>query len=183
MSDTTTTARYSGTVIALHWLMLLLMVGSYATIEFREFFEKGTPIREGLKTVHFSLGITILVLVLARIVSRLRSETPPILPTPPASQALVAKLVHLALYALMLVMPILGLLILSGAGKAIPFFGLFTLPPLIGENKELADTLKEIHETFGKVGYALIGLHAVAAIYHHRVVHDNTMLRMMPKKK
>jgi len=50
----------------------------------------------------------------------------------------------------------------------------------MGKNKELAHTLEEIHETAGVVGYYLIGLHAVAALLHHYVLRDNTLVRMLP---
>ena len=94
----------------------------------------------------------------------------------------LAKLVHLALYALMIVMPLLGWALLSAAGKPIPFFGL-ELPAMIAENKETGKWLKEIHQTIGTVGYYLIGIHAVAALFHHYVVKDNTLVRMLPNRK
>jgi cytochrome b561 len=94
---------------------------------------------------------------------------------------LAAKLGHLALYALMIGMPLLGWLSLSAAGKPIPFFGL-ELPALTGANKEFAKQLKELHETIGTVGYYLIGLHVAAALYHHRIKRDNTMARMLPER-
>jgi cytochrome b561 len=78
-------------------------------------------------------------------------------------------------------MPLAGWLLLSAAGKPIPFFGLH-LPALIGQSKDTAEFIKEIHETGGTVGYFLIGLHAVAALYHHYVVRDNTLLRMLPSR-
>jgi len=68
------------------------------------------------------------------------------------------------------------------AGKPVPFFGL-ELPPLASENKDLAKTIKEIHETVGEVGYYLIGLHAAAALFHHYILADNTLKRMLPLKK
>jgi len=95
---------------------------------------------------------------------------------------LAAKLGHLALYALMIITPLLGWLTLSASGKPIPFFGL-ELPALTGENKELAKQLKEVHETIGTLGYFLIGLHVAAALYHHLVKHDNTMTRMLPERR
>ena len=79
----------------------------------------------------------------------------------------------------MICMPLAGWLILSAAGKPIPFFGL-QLPALISENKDLAKLIREFHETLGKVGYFLIGLHAVAALFHHYVLRDNTLRRMLP---
>ncbi|MGE5758408.1 MAG: cytochrome b, partial [Sideroxydans sp.] len=78
-------------------------------------------------------------------------------------------------------MPITGWLLLSATGKPVPFFGL-ELPALIGENKDLAKTLKDIHEFVGTAGYYLIGLHAAAALYHHYIVRDNTLLRMLPDR-
>jgi cytochrome b561 len=86
---------------------------------------------------------------------------------------------HVALYVLMIGLPLVGWLILSASGKPVPFFGL-QLPALVGENKALADLFKEIHETGGTVGYFLIGLHAAAALFHHYVVRDNTLRRMLP---
>ncbi|MCY1311887.1 Cytochrome b561 [compost metagenome] len=86
---------------------------------------------------------------------------------------------HLALYALMIGAPLAGWLILSAAGKPVPFFGL-ELPPLIDKNPSLAGDIKELHETVAVAGYWLIGLHALAGVFHHYVARDNTLVRMMP---
>lgn len=172
-------SRYGSLSIALHWLMVLLIAAVYACIELRENFPKGSDIREGLKTWHFMLGLAILVLVVIRVAAHLYGKTPRIEPEPPKWQSLFAKLMHVALYALMIGMPIAGWLMLSAAGKPIPFFGL-QLPPLISESKTAADWIKEIHETGGNVGYFLIGMHALAALYHHYFVRDNTLRRMLP---
>jgi cytochrome b561 len=86
---------------------------------------------------------------------------------------------HILLFALMIGMPLAGWLLLSASGKPIPFFGL-ELQALTGESKSLAKLVKEIHETGGTVGYFLIGLHAAAALFHHYIVRDNTLLRMLP---
>jgi cytochrome b561 len=80
----------------------------------------------------------------------------------------------------MIAMPLVGWLILSAEGKAIPFFG-FELPALIAPDPESAELFEEIHELVAQVGYALIGLHAVAAIFHHHIVKDNTLKRMSLK--
>jgi cytochrome b561 len=173
--------RYGALSISLHWLMLLLLVAVYACIELREFYPKGSDPREALKAWHFMLGLSVFFLVFVRIAIRFSTPVPDIVPPPPAWQMRSAKLMHLALYALMIVMPLLGWLTLSAAGKTIPFFGM-ELPALIGANKTLAGNIKEIHETVGSLGYALIGVHTVAALYHHYIMHDNTMQRMLPGK-
>jgi cytochrome b561 len=79
-------------------------------------------------------------------------------------------------------MPVLGWLVLSASGKPIPFFGV-ELPALLAQNKDLASQLKEVHETMGTIGYFLIGLHAVAALFHHYIVRDNTLVRMLPVRR
>lgn len=177
-----TSARYGSLSIGIHWLMLLLFVAVYGAIELRVLFEKGSDPREALKAGHFMLGLLVFVLVWARIAARLSGTTPDIQPEPAKLQQLSAKLLHLALYVLMIVMPLMGWMLLSASGKAIPFFGL-QLPALIGENKELASQIKEVHELAGTAGYFLIGAHTAAALYHHYVKRDNTLTRMLPGRR
>ena len=176
-----TESRYGLLSIGLHWLMLLVIAAAYACIELRGNFPKGSDIREGLKTWHFMLGLSILVLVLVRLAAHFIGPVPRIEPDPPKWQSLFAKLMHIALYALMIGMPLLGWLTLSAEGKLVPFFGL-QLPSLIGESKSIAGWAKELHESGGTVGYFLIGLHAAAALFHHYVVRDNTLQRMLPSR-
>lgn len=173
------TARYGSLSIALHWLMLLLIVVVYALMELRDIFPRGSDGREMVKTWHFMLGLSVLGLVALRLIVNLASTAPDIKPEPPQWQKLTARLTHVALYALMLGLPLAGWLILSASGKPIPFFGL-QLPALIAENKDTAHLIKEIHETGATIGYFLIGLHAAAALYHHYLVRDNTLQRMLP---
>ena len=171
--------RYAPISIFLHWAMLLLITGAYACILLRENFERGSDLREGLKTWHFMLGLTILLLVVIRIVARLLSAKQPITPQPPAWQMHMSKGVHWSLYAFMMVMPLLGWTILSAEGEAIPFYGL-NLFPLVGPSKALAEQVQEIHETIGTIGYYLIALHAAAALVHHYIYKDDTLRRMLP---
>lgn len=177
----TTANRYSTLSISMHWIMVLLMAAVYLCIELRVIYPKGTDPREALKMWHFMLGLAVFGLVWIRLIGRLISPAPTILPPPPKWDVMISKIAHLALYAFMLGMPILGWLVLSAAGKPIPFFGL-ELPALIAPNEELAKELKELHETVGTLGYWLIGLHAVAALFHHYVLKDNTLLSMLPKR-
>lgn len=172
--------RYSSLSITLHWLMLLVIAAAFATIELRTSFPRGSDIREGLKTWHFMLGLSVLALVIVRIAARLLTASPADLPEPAWRKAL-AKLTHLALYALMIGMPIAGWTILSAEGEAVPFFGL-ELPPLVAPNEGLAKQVEELHELGGTIGYWLIGFHALAALFHLYVIKDNVLLRMMPGK-
>lgn len=159
--------------------MLVLLIGVYAAIEFRVLYPRGSGIREGLKTLHYVLGLTIFVLVWLRLALRFTGRVPPITPAPPQWQLWVAHVVEAAIYVFMIVMPLLGWLTLSAEGEVVSLSGV-ALPALVGANDGLAEQLKEIHETIGKVGYALIALHAAAALVHHYVQRDNALRRMLP---
>lgn len=182
MSWKNNSVRYGSVSIGLHWLMLLLIIGVYACIELRVLFPKGSDPREALKMWHFMLGLSVFFLVFLRLLLRLVNKpAPPINPPMARWQKLFATTVHYGLYLLMIGLPLAGWLTLSLAGKPIPFFS-FQLPALVAENKELAKQVKEIHTTVGTAGYFLIGLHALAALFHHYILRDNTLRRMLPGK-
>ena len=173
-------SRYGWLSVGLHWVMLALLVAVYASMELREFYPKGSTTREAMKTWHYMLGLCVLALATGRLVIHFAGRTPAISPAPPKWQEQGAKLMKVALYLFMLGMPMLGWLLLSAKGTPVPFFGL-QLPALLNENKALAETVKEVHETGATIGYFLIGLHAAAALYHHYLVRDDTLRRMLPK--
>jgi superoxide oxidase len=182
MTLKSTKDRYGTLSITMHWLMLALLIAVYACILLREEYPRGSDIREDLKTWHFMLGLSVLVLVVARLAIRLAGPTPNIEPPIATWQRYLSTLMHVALYLFLFAMPVLGWLILSSAGKPIPFFGL-ELPALVGVDKEFSKSVKEIHETIAEIGYWLVGLHAAAALFHHYYLRDNTLLRMLPGRR
>jgi cytochrome b561 len=177
-TNTPAAAHYSPTLIALHWIMFGLFIAVFASIELRVLFEKGTEPREMMKTIHFIVGLVVLSLALLRIASRVLTPQPK--PAPIPGGALVkglAQLAHIALYVVMIGMPLLGWLSLSAAGKPIPFLG-FELPALIAPDKVFSKQIKDLHETMGVVSYWLIGLHIAAALGHHWILKDKLIERM-----
>lgn len=176
-----THARYRPPLIALHWLTLLLLAAVYATIELRGLFPRGSDARQLIKTAHFFLGIGVFAVTLLRLLVRASSPTPPIAPALPAWQKLAGSAMALALYGLMLITPVLGYLLLNAEGTS-PALGSWALPALMGARETLGDSLEEWHEGIAVAGYWLIGLHALAALYHHYVRHDDTLLRMTFKR-
>lgn len=169
---------YHPALIGIHWLTVVLIAAVYAFIEFRGIFPKGAAAHDLMKTWHFMLGLSVFALVLVRIPLRLAFRAPPITSEPPVWQERLAHAMHLALYAFLVVMPLLGWLTLSAKGKPIPFFGL-ELPALLAPDKGLAKNLEDIHEFIGNLGYWLIGLHSAAALFHHYVLRDDTLRRMV----
>jgi cytochrome b561 len=170
--------RYNRLSVGLHWGMLLLLVAVYACMELSGNFPKGSDLRAGLKTWHYMLGMAVLLLAWLRLLVKLGTRTPPARPELPPWQRRLSSLVQVALYVLMIAMPLLGWLILNAKGQAVPFFGI-ELPVLIAESRDTAGLLKEIHEAGATLGYLLLGLHAGAALFHHYILRDNTLQRML----
>jgi cytochrome b561 len=172
--------RYGKLSITLHWLMLGLFVGVYGCIEVKGLLPRGDTLRSVFLGTHALFGMAIFALVWIRLLGRLK-RSPPILPRPPAWQTALAHLTHLALYGLMIATPLLGWLMLSAAGKPIPYFE-FVLPSPMTLDPAMAKQLKNWHELVGNAGYWLIGLHACAGLFHHYWVGDNTLTRMLPRR-
>lgn len=177
-----TEKRYGSLSIKMHWFMVILMIATFAFIECRVFFDKGTDMRNLFKMWHFMLGLSVLLMVLIRLYVRFLQVSPKITPELTSMQNMAAKGAHILLFGFMITMPIAGWFMLSAFGKPIPFFGL-ELPALIGVNKELGKSIKEIHELVGELGYYLIGFHAAAALIHHYIQKDDTLTRMLPEKQ
>ena len=169
--------RYSPISVWLHWLMLVLLIAVYASIELRVLFERGTDARELMKTSHFLLGLSIFTLVWLRLLARLVTATPE-RETYGPWQLWSAKLMFIALYALMIGMPVLGWLLISAEGHRLFILG-WQLPLLLAEDPVLAKKIEEVHETVGTLGYFLIGLHSAAALFHHFVKRDDTLKRIL----
>jgi len=171
--------RYGTVSIVLHWVMALLMVGVYASIELHEAYGR-TPTGAMFESWHTMLGLSILLLVILRLGLRFFQKTPTIQPPLVNWQHTLAILMHLALFAFMLVMPVIGWVLLSAEGHDVMFFGL-QLPALAAADRGFADSVAEVHEVIGTLGYFLIGLHTAAALLHHYIVKDNTLVRMLPR--
>lgn len=176
--STKTRTSYEPALIAIHWITVLVFIVIFSAIELRGYFPRGSATRDLLLATHKSCGMLILLLVLVRVVIRGRNPAPSIVPAPPAWQNGIAHLVHLTLYAAMIAMPLLGWAMTSAGDHPIPFFGL-SVPPILAPNKELSKTLAEIHEFIGNALYFVIGFHALAALAHHYLLKDNTLLRMV----
>jgi cytochrome b561 len=174
-----TEAGYGWLSISLHWLMLLLIAAAYVTIELKPVFPRGSPAREVTVLAHYFLGLSIFALVWLRLGVRMLGVRPAISPALPAGQAAWAKTMHWLLYALMLVLPLSGWLLISAKGIAVPIFDM-ELPALIGKSKEVAKGFREIHNAVATTGYVLIGLHAAAGIFHHYARRDNSLKLMLP---
>ena len=117
-----------------------------------------------------------------RLVLKFIAPEPEIKPALTRVQMWGAKAMHLALYLILVGMPIAGFIGRNLAGRPTYFFGI-ALPVLLDTNKDLAENIFDIHSFIGNTAYYLIGIHAAAALYHHYFQKDNTLLRMLPSRK
>ena len=129
---------------------------------------------------HKTIGITLLVLVLARLLWRL-AVPPPALPgSMPRWEQRAATITHRMLYALLLAAPIAGWLYASAAGLSVSWFGLVHVPDLIAKDRALADAFKLTHTVLVSLLAVLIAGHVAAALRHALLRHDGVMQRMLP---
>lgn len=171
--------RYAPSRRALHWLIALAVVAAFCFIEFRGIFDRGTPARLAMVQAHFWTGIAILALMLPRLLLAFSRPAPAVSPPLPAWQAVPAKALHLLLYAMLVAQPLLGLFTAWTDGKDIfiPFTSV-ALPALMAESETLAHQFEDIHKLIGDAFYWVVGLHVLAALYHHFVRRDDTLRRM-----
>jgi len=174
--------RYGAIAMLLHWAMAVLIIGLAAlglymvTLPDAGFNTK----KIALILYHKELGLLALVLFAARLAWRVTQILPVLAAQVPDWQKITARFVHLCFYALMFALPMTGWLMSSAAGIPVTFFGLFTLPDFIRHDDYLFQRLIELHKW---LGYALIFFlcaHVGAALFHHFVLKDDTLRKMLP---
>jgi cytochrome b561 len=179
---TNTKARYGAVPQLIHWLTALAVLCGWALGQFGDALPKGGPHETGL-VVHMVIGEVVFLLVLVRLIWRAINPPPPFEPTPFGWLAeWAARLSHFALYALLVIVPVFGMLVQINRGHDLPIFGLGSLPAPWPADRPAARTTLEIHMWLADTLLTIAGVHAVAAIVHHWVWHDRTLSRMLPGK-
>jgi cytochrome b561 len=130
-------------------------------------------------SLHKSIGLTLLALVVIRLLWRL-AERRPELPPMPLWQRRAAELVHFLLYALLFLIPLSGWLYNSLAGFPLQWFHLVNLPALHASDPTLKPVARDVHEMLAWVLVVFVAGHAAAALKHHFVDRDSTLHLMLP---
>jgi cytochrome b561 len=171
-------ARYTTVAIALHWVLALMIIGSFCVGVYMADLPFSMT-RLKLFNYHKWAGITILFLSALRLLWRLTHRPPAGLPMP-RWQRLAANAAHWALYAMFFAVPLMGWAYSSSAGFPVVVFGVWPLPDFVSPDKALAETLKALH---GQLAFALavvVLLHVAGAIRHHFIDRDGLLWRMLP---
>ena len=170
--------RYPAALIAFHWIIAAAMIVAYIT--------SGNPAKTNdvldylMGQTHVIAGLTVFALTLVRLPLRALLGTPPVLPGP-RWQRRAAGAAHLALYGLMIAVPLAGWAALAGKTPGFALAGGFSLP-LPDAHSTWVKLLGGTHEVIGNVFIWVAGLHAAAALAHHSLLRDTTLTRMLPLK-
>ena len=175
-SQVAAAARYSGPAIVLHWLLAIALFGIFALGVYMVDLPI-SPERLRLFNWHKWAGITILALSLLRLGWRLTHAPPPDLPMPPWQRRL-AHLSHRTMYALFLVVPLVGWAYSSATGFQVVVFGVLPLPDFVPKSKPLAEVLETAHATLAWLLAGLVVVHVAASIKHAFVDRDGLLGRM-----
>ena len=141
---------------------------------------RGSHLRSAMLHLHYLTGLLIFVLTWLRFILQTQAFVPPSEPAPPRGLQLVTLFIHIVLYAIPIALPVLGWLALSAKAAPVQLF-VFDRPLApFALDPALAKPLGGWHERIANVGYALIGIHAAAALIHHFVLRDNTFAPMLP---
>ena len=175
-----TKTAYGWISILLHWVMALTIFGMFGLGLYMVELTYYDAWYKGSLDLHKSIGILLLGLLLLRTLWR-RININPDSADKHASKFEVtsAHLVHLGLYLLMFTLMISGYLISTADGRGIMVFEVFSVPaiPFAIDNQE--DIAGEIHEILAWVLVVLAGVHALAAVKHHFINKNNTLVRML----
>ena len=173
------THGYTRTAIALHWIIFLTIACGWALGQFMT----GLPFSpQKLRYVswHKWIGVTVLVLTISRLAWRVYRPAPPLPASMSARQRRAAHVMHVALYALVIVIPLSGWLFSSALGVPTVYLGLVQLPDLLHKDKALSDVLRQVHATLNWTLLVLVCGHAAVAFKHHLVDNDGVLTRMIP---
>ena len=175
--DPTDVPGYGPTAKALHWTIALLVAAQFLVAWTMQVPEEGQA-RTASFNLHASIGATILILMVIRLIWR-AAHPVPLLADLPAWMRVLSGTTHAALYAGLIVAPIAGMITALGEGVPVLLYGVIPLPMLaIGEG--IVETAEETHELLALVLLILVGLHIAAALFHYFIRHDRVLQRMLP---
>ncbi|MDE1168044.1 MAG: cytochrome b [Pseudomonas sp.] len=165
----------------IHWLMAVLLLamlfigaGMVASVSERH---------EWLIHIHKPLGIALLALVIVRLIIRFSTRQPPLPVDLPAVQKLAAKASHWLLYALMVLMPLLGWAMISAAGDPVMLTSSLQLPPIMPANPLLFAFLRKAHGYLAYLLFLTVLVHLAAALFHGFIRRDGVLESMTGRGK
>jgi cytochrome b561 len=172
--------RYGAIPKALHWTIAVLVIVAWVLGTLGEELPRGV-VRVGSEFIHVSAGLAILALLVFRFAWRLGDSPPPLESTPFGRWGdYAANAGHWLLYVLLGAAVLSGIVAQFADSEALPVFGLFEIPSPWAKDHGLAEAVEEAHEILANALVIVAGLHTAAALAHHWLLRDRTLVRMLP---
>jgi cytochrome b561 len=168
--------RHDRATIVLHWVTAALVVALWTIGQTVDVFPNG-PLRIDYRSIHIMFGAILAIVIVARLAWRLarRVELPPI---DHGLLLVIARVTHWALYALLVVTVGLGIPYAWARGDSI--FNVFMIPQMVPGDRALAHQIGDWHALAANALVIVAGVHAAAALFHHTILRDETLRRMLP---
>lgn len=172
---------WSTPIKLLHWLLAIAVIGMAVLGLWMKYGDLAPVQRIRLYNLHKSIGLTILALALLRLLIRLVDRRRPRMPPMPRWQRVSATVSHVALYVVLIGMPLTGWLYNSASGFPLQWFGQFSVPALSGRDAELKALAGGLHFAGLCLLAAVLTVHAGAALKHHFIDRDDVLRSMLPR--
>lgn len=169
--------RYDRFAIGLHWITAVLVVLQFGLAETWGWVER--PARHVMITAHMSFGILLSVVILVRVAWRLIPGHQ-VAASDSGAVELASKAVHYLLYILLITEAVLGYVFRWSGNESMSFFGLLIPPPFAPFSKPAHHLVAEAHDWIGWTIVILAAGHAAAALFHHYVLRDEVLSKMLP---
>lgn len=174
--------EYNGVAKGLHWLIVVLLVIQFGVAWTMPDIDRDTkPI--GLVAWHMSIGVFILLVMLVRSGWRAVSVAPPAPDDLPASLRILSRVTHFLLYAILIVLPLLGWINANSRGWTVRLFGVIPLPTLVADGSAWGHDMGDVHQGVAITLLAVAGLHVAGALYHWLILKDGLLARMLPARR
>ncbi len=174
------TFHYDRVQRAFHWVMAAIIFTAIALGISISYLDRSNPLKGSLLLVHKSLGLTVLILVIARVAYRLIVGKPPYQQPLPRFNRIGSTAAHLLLYGLMIFMPVSGYVFTGAGGHPLPFFGLFDWPNVVPKDKALSQFAGAFHYWGAWIICSVLIVHVLAVAWHSWIKKDEVLARMLP---
>jgi cytochrome b561 len=171
--------RYSGIAQLLHWGIVALLIWQYS-LALRAWRLPVGEVKVALLNTHRSVGITLLVLMIARLLWRRASPPPKLPPSIKPAGRWLALANHRLLYAIVVVLPLSGWLLSNAAGVTVSYFGAFDLPGIVRADAGMLHQMKLTHLLLNTLLMCFVALHLLAVLRHQFLLKDRVLARMLP---
>ena len=174
-----TSEQYGVVAKTFHWLTLALLLGSF-TLALTMIDLPLGPRKLQFYSWHKWFGVTVFLVTILRLGWRLLNQAPAQPAGMPRWQRRLAGLSHATLYAVLIIMPLTGWVMSSALNLPLVYLGIIYIPSPFGIDPALGESMKLVHGGLAIALLVVVGVHVAAALYHHVILHDDVLRRMLP---